>query len=87
VGAQLRFVSVRRACPGGLVSSYEDMSAADLRMELDEWRQRALRYARELLDARDGGDFAWEQGIAIALRLSLAQVRRIERLLQLGVAA
>lgn len=66
---------------------YDEMSAADLRDELEAWRRRTVDYARQLLDARDGGDFAWEQGIAVALRLSLAQVHRIERLLKLGVAA
>lgn len=66
---------------------YEDMCAADLREELNLWQTKALNLAREFLDARDSGDIVWEAGIGIALRQALAQVKRIERYLRLGVAA
>lgn len=69
------------------MTAYENMSAADLRAELEDWRRRALDYARDFLAARDAGDFGWEAGIEVALRQALSQARRLERMLQLGVAA
>lgn len=65
----------------------EEMDAGELRAELDEWREKALTYARELLAASESNDVAWEHGIKVALRQALDHVRRLERLLHLGVAA
>ena len=65
----------------------EDMSAQELREELDDWTARCLMYAKELLAASESNDLAWEHGIKVALRQALDHVRRLERLLHLGVAA
>lgn len=86
MGAQLRPVPVRRTGPGGLVTAYQEMSAAELRDELADWNRQVRVYATKFLDARDAGE-GLEFGLEAALRNALAQARKIERLLQLGVAA
>jgi len=66
---------------------FEDMDAGDLRAELAQWTSQALIYSREFLAATESGDLDWEHNMRIALRHALAQVRRIDHLLKLGVAA
>ena len=63
------------------------MDAADLRAEKEDWTARALMYSREFLAATEAGDLDWEHNMKIALRQALAQVKRIDHLLKLGVAA
>jgi hypothetical protein len=58
-----------------------DMSDDEL---LDYWRRTALKYAAQLLSARDSGDEVWETGMAVTLRQALANVRRCERAIQIG---
>ncbi len=67
--------------------SYEDMDAQELRAELEDWHHRIAKLARDYRAARQAGDWAWEAGVGLALDQALAQARRIERYLQLGVAA
>lgn len=69
------------------MTAYEDLSAVELRDQREEWHRRVCELAREYRTARQSGIFAWEAGVGVALDQALAQVRRIEKLLQLGVAA
>jgi hypothetical protein len=80
-------VPLRPEGAGLLVTRLEDLDAGDLRAEKDDWTAKALLYAREYRAASQSGEVSWEHGVGIALDQALAQVRRIDHLLKLGVAA
>lgn len=70
-----------------MTSARDELDASELRQDLEYWHGQVCLYAREYRSARQSGDFAWEAGIGVALDQALGQVRRLEALLRLGVAA
>ena len=61
--------------------TYEDMDAADLRAELDDWTQRTLQWADDLAQAIEAQDFWRAVFMTHAYRQARSQQRRLKRLL------
>jgi len=80
-------VFVRRPGQGRLVTRLEDMDSVELHAELNYWTAQALIYAREHLAASESGDLDWEHNMKVALRHALDQVRRLDRMVKVGIAA
>ena len=66
---------------------YEDMDAAELRATLEAAERRALGYAQELVEAFEASNWVQMAGMAVALKPALAQIRRLRKAMQMGVAA
>ena len=66
----------------------EDMDASELRAELADAVDQALKMSQNLSDAVKARQFVWADSVArCALDPALARVERIRRLMKLGVAA
>lgn len=66
--------------------SYEDLDAAELRAELDDWTQKTLQWADDLADAIDAQDIIRAAFMVHAYRQARAQMRRIKHFLKIEVA-
>lgn len=68
------------------MTDYNDMDAAELRAELDDWTARTLSWADELAQAIDAQDFWLAVHVLHAYKQARGQVRRIKYAMQIGVA-
>lgn len=68
------------------MSVYENMDAAELRAELEDWTQKTLQWADDLANAIDAQDLIRAAFMAHAYRQARAQLRKVKRALALGVA-
>ena len=66
--------------------TYEDMDAAELRAELEEWTRKTLQWADDLADAIDAQDLYRAVFMVHAYRQARWQMRRIRHFLKVGVA-
>lgn len=68
------------------MTAYDDMDAAELRAELDEWTEKTLKWADDLVNAIDGQDIVHAAFMAHAYKQARWQMRKIKHRLKLGVA-
>lgn len=66
--------------------AYEDLDAAELRAELDDWTQRTIQWADDLVTAIDALDVVQAAFMAHAYKQARMQMRKIRHAMQLGVA-
>lgn len=70
-----------------VITAYEDMDAAQLRDELRDWTHRTVQWADDIAEALAVADYARAGGLLHAYSQARHQMRRIERILTLGIAA
>lgn len=68
------------------MTAYEDMDAAELRCELDDWTQRTLKWADDLCGAIEAQDFWRAVLMTHGYKQARNQVKRIRHFMQIGVA-
>jgi hypothetical protein len=70
-----------------MMGRLEDLDASELRAELDEARDLAMRMFDKLLAAVDEGDLVYIAAVACAAKPAVGRVKAIRRAMQLGVAS
>lgn len=68
------------------MSAYEDLDAAELRAELEDWTQKTLQWADDLADAIEAQDFWRAVFMCHAYRQARTQMRKIRHFLSIGIA-
>ena len=68
------------------MTAYEDMDAAELRADLDDWTARCFQWADDLADAISAGDYWRAVALLHGYRQARNQVKKIRHFLQIGIA-
>lgn len=68
------------------MTRYEDLTAGELRDELDDWTRRSLQWADDLANAIEAGDFIRAALFVTAYRQSRLQMRKLRRILTVEAA-
>lgn len=69
------------------MTAYEDMEAAELRASLEDWTARSVEHADAIASAIDARDLIRASLMTHAYRQARSQMKRIRRILELGIVA
>ena len=68
------------------MSAYEDLDAAELRHELEDWTQRSIQWADDLANAIEAQDIIRAAFMCHAYRQARMQMKKLKKCLEIGIA-